>query len=148
MLLPSPQGAGIVVDVFALPPAGTGTTPGAPFMDLGTVAPLARASGGLLALYPPTSPAAQTKATPLLASPSSAGHPLARDVHRLMAGPAALHCTLKLRCSPELRPARVYGPFVGSARDGNVSRGDEVHLMGACGYVLLFACGVCHAAVG
>ena len=115
-----------MVDVFALPALHTPT--GLPaYVDLASIAPLARATGGRVALYP--------AALPVVGLKTSAGaHPLTRDVHRAVSGPCALHATLRLRCSPELRPAHAYGCFVEHSATG-VARGEEVHLLGACGCV-------------
>jgi hypothetical protein len=118
------QGAGIVVDVFALPAQHIGLPA---YLDLASITPLARATGGRVALYPATQQPHAPKA-------SAGAHPLTRDVHRAVSGPCALHATLRLRCSPELRPAHAYGCFVEHSATG-MARGEEVHLLGACGCV-------------
>ena len=102
------QAGGIIVDLFALPPAGD-----AACLDLASLAPLPRACGGALLHYPQ----------------GAADAPLPRDVHRLLRYDAdalrALNVRLRalLRCAqPTHRTARHPPPahLAGAARAARV----------------------------
>lgn len=92
-----------MVDLYAVAPPGG-------YLDLATLEQLPRESGGVMVLYPTVSEAS-----------------LPRDVHRVISRSTALHGTLRLRTSPEIVPARVYGHCF---EDG---KHENLHHLIACG---------------